>query len=230
MESEHVRKILSGDRPSPDKDFLLKDLLEIENNIIENDNLEYGTEFHKWIFYEFCPIIRICSQLEAYNPIIRFPERSQSYDGELIIEGLSKKLECVRAVDGHNEALTIELLKQKGNAPAFQKIKAIGTKNKRIFEGNEIEAIESSEHCLRFEQEIYEAFSLKNDQPKYKDCWLIISADNWFFPSARPDLHQLQMITCEHFWARPERNPSIFERVYVTGLCRNYDFIWQAPS
>lgn len=191
--------------------------------VLENGDIKTSDPMHHRFFYEIRPIGSLAKYISASEIIL--PDRSASHDGEITVSSDTYKVECTRAVDGHQESLRMEHLHLYKRAPAFQEIKASGTKNKRILEEQEVVAREIK--CPIWNQEITsklcEAFDRKNCEPQYQNYLLIITFDDWELPSSEDKKYFLAPIS--DFWRIKEAN-SIFNRVLVIGDSQK--FIWDS--
>ena len=69
---------------------------------------------------------------------IVFSGANSRFDGLILFDkGRKQRVELTAAIDGHDEAVRMELLAKRGDAPAFQKIEASGSKRNRTFGPNE---------------------------------------------------------------------------------------------
>lgn len=153
------------------------------------------------------------NELARSDAVIEFPADSGNRD-VLVTKykgQLSKQpIEIVRAVDGYEERLRMELLSAKGRAPAFGPIQKVGPKKR----GYSIEARGMAERVdvslQRVCQLVTEALALKCRRAYSARTWLLVSFDDALL---RQEGHYDHVVDV----ARQNAIGNAFERIYLVG-------------
>ncbi len=210
-------------------EFLLSEVREAIDLVLEKE-LSYKHRFHHSFFYEIRPLFTVAKLLDDECVKLRFCSVEQEYDGEIIFSNNALvKVELTRAVDGYNESLTMQLLEERGDAPAFQKIEYSGSKHNRSFGVNVPVA-----RCVKTDgwyQEIEELITIAYTNKmngKYQGYWLIITFDDWKLQN-KDDKHYFN-IPCKNFWEKNIKNKEnlVFQRIFIVG--DSGKFIWDSNA
>ncbi|MBT3396429.1 MAG: hypothetical protein HN423_04535 [Alphaproteobacteria bacterium] len=131
------------------------------------------------------------------------------------------------AIDGRNDALQMELMKKRGDAPGFQKIQSSGTKKNRKFGANESRMVSSDNHDRTTFSLLEDALNLKlwkaNTNENYRGAWLGIIFDDWFCPSVDRKKKRFDPI-CDRVLEGVAGGDGPFSRVFFIGVSRQYIF------
>lgn len=146
-----------------------------------------GTRFHKRFFYEFVPLVTIAGHLAEPSITIVFDGAGHDLDGRIVFaDGRDdQRVELTAAIDGQNEALRMELLAERGHAPAVGPIEYTGAKARgdRKFGPNETIVRDASETARDRFSLVAKALGAKrakaSTRPNYRAAWLGIVIDNY---------------------------------------------------
>jgi len=187
------------------------------------------TSAHKRFFYEIMPIYTLLERLFSDQRLfeIRFTaaEEECGYDAELHMDKDIIKIECVRAVDGHNEGLQLEHMEKYGRAPASQDIIASGTKNNREMDEQQAVCVNAEVTNNKIENLIIDAFQHKQ-KDKYRGYWLIITFNDWMNLSFKRQ--KLLDSTFSNMLESNNLNHNIFERIIIIGDSQK--FLWNSRN
>jgi len=220
---------------NPNKRFAISQAEKIVDQLRDpsqkDDRINFGDRFHNTFFYEICPLLSICKHIGNEESRIAFTGHTERFDGLIFLSGKPepRKIEMVCAIDGYNDALQMELLKKQGHAPAFQKIQASGTKQKkRKFHKKEALAICSDtyyrETLLPLMQRALEDKTAKApNNPHYAGSWLGIVFDDWVQPIPERKKECFDPLCRQVLGDDPERHAP-FSRVFFVGISREYLF------
>ena len=129
------------------REFTVAEAKTIVNSIYDNCCIDTESRFHNSFFHEICPLLLIAEHIADEAVRIVFSEANSRFDGLILFnEGRKQRVELTAAIDGHDEALRMELLEKRGHAPAFQKIAARGSRRNRTFGPNETDGIRMAEY------------------------------------------------------------------------------------
>lgn len=213
----------------------LENSIENFSNKLESEH-KVGTNGHKKLFHEDLPLIRLGIYLRELdiNEISLFSlPLGNEHDGIIRInDNKDISIQFTRAVDGQNENLRMELLKKQGKAPALGEIDASGTKNKRKFGENELQALEINyeEICIPMKNLMDKTY--KNKKPnKNKADWLVITLDDILYAKKYENLY---VELCNSFWSENQKDFK-YERLFIlTEPITNDDidnfFIWDSNT
>lgn len=216
----------------PGREFSISEAREIVIRIYDDDDnpIDTRSRFHNTFFYEICPLLMISEHPGIETTGIVFTGADARFDGLLLLgdERKAQKVELTAAIDGHNDALQMELLKERGHAPAFQKIEATRTRKNRKFGKNKLEAINSEEYNQETLLPFLEgALAHKKEEakknPDYIDAWLGVVFDDWITPSIEKKPGRFDPICRQMLGDAPEQHAP-FSRVFCVGVSRQYLF------
>lgn len=214
----------------PNKTFTIVEAEEIVNHVYDHCYIDTEDRFHNIFFYEICPLLLIAKHIGGKATRIAFVGADSRFDGLIFLgnEQKAQKIELTAAIDGHDDALRMELLRKRGHAPAFQKIQATGIKRNRGFGKNETSAICSDEYDYKILLPLLEkALALKIEKAKtnqhYAGAWLGIVFDDWIMPLVERKKERFDPICIQVLGANPERYAP-FSRVFCVGVSRLYLF------
>ncbi len=218
------------------KQLSLEKAQNIEKQILENRDLQYGKTEHSKFFYEFRPLVKISENLKKEtNPIsIRLSNNATPYDGLIFMKNTEQKIEFTRAfeTDGKNEHMRMKHKKEKGRAPASGKIdfhESWGEDGKRVTEFGESETtackINCPEQYQRITDSLEHAYNNKSEKiDQYKGVWLCMTFDDFEFNHANEKFK----IPCKMFWDNVNQK---FSRVFVIGEAfRSFWDSWEDNS
>ena len=216
----------------PGHEFTIEEAREVVNHLYEHYLIDTKDRFHNLFFHEICPLLLIAERMGNEMTRIVFTVGNAHFDGAIILgeERKTHKVEMTAAIDGYQDALRMELLAARGRAPAFQKVRASGTKKNRIFneDENALEAIISQEYdqetLLPLLEEALER-KLKKAQTNvdYEAAWLGIVFDDWIMPIDHKKKRRFDPV-CEQVLAGDRGRYHPFSRVFFIGLSRRYVF------
>ncbi len=136
------------------KQLSLEKAQNIEKQVLDNRDLQYGQTEHSKFFYEFRPLVKIGeNHKKETNPIIiKLSNNATPYDGLIFMKSTEQKIEFTRAfeTDGKNEHMRMKHLKEKGRAPASGKMdfqESWGEDGKRVTEFGENETNAREVNC-----------------------------------------------------------------------------------
>lgn len=219
-------------------EFTVAGAKEIVNELYDHYRIDTKDPFHNFFFYEMCPLVLIAEHVDSKKARLVFMGALSRFDGLIILgdERKTQKVELTAAIDGHNDSLQMELLGERGQTPAFQKIQATGTKRNREFGKNELTAIRSEQYIQETLFPLLEnALALKKEKAKknqyYTGAWLGIVFDDRIIPLFENKNMPLFERKKERFdpvcrqvlGNNPGRHIP-FSRVFCVGLSRQYLF------
>jgi hypothetical protein len=216
----------------PGQEFTIEEAREVVDDLYEHCCIDVQDRFHNLFFHEICPLLLIAEQVADEMTRIVFTVENAQFDGAIILgdERRTQKVEMTAAIDGHQDALRMELLAARGRAPAFQRIRASGTKKNRIFDEDENlnEAIVSQEYDQgTLLPLLADAVKLKVEKAQtnlnYNDAWLGIVFDDWNMPLSHKKKGRFDPV-CEQVLAGESGRYHPFSRVFFVGLSRKYVF------
>lgn len=197
----------------------------ITRGILSGPPVDTRDRLHNAFFHEFWPLTLISRHVGALT--FTFSGLGPDIDGELHLpSGAKQFVEMTAAVDGQDESLRMEMLRQFGRAPAFGKIEATGTKNRgRKFSENDNHGGLASEHddgvLFPLMRDKLKAKQLKaKSRPHYSTAWLGI-----VFVDHPPDLEYRQRRFDPLAKRVLDLGYSPFSRAFCVGRCwGNYLF------
>lgn len=211
-----------------DQQFSLEEVSAITERIWGSEIIDPAGRFHDKFFHEICPIIRIAKHVGDSDTRIVFTGDSDRFDGLLLFGGeREQRIEMTVAIDGRNDALRLELVDERGYAPAFDDIEASGPRANRSFGENEPEAVTVSERdnkTFRLLNEALERKITKSALNKhYQDCWLGIVFVDYTEPENERKARRFDPL-CRQLLSRGPQSYAPFTRVFVVGISRQYLF------
>ena len=216
----------------PDRGLTIAEAKKIVDDVYNGRRLiDTQDRFHNTFFYEICPLLLIAEHVGNNETRIGFMGAKSRFDGLLLLgkKGKKQKVELTAAIDGQNDALQMELLKKRGHAPAFQKIKSTGTRRNREFGKNTTNMIRSDEYNQKtLIPLLKDALARKIKKAKrnqdYADAWLGIGFDDGICPlSGREKKKRFDPLCRQVLGNVPERYAP-FSRVFFVGISRKYFF------
>jgi hypothetical protein len=214
----------------PCRKFTIAEANTIVNHIWDHCCIDTQDRFHNTFFHEICPLLLIAEHIGGEATRIVFSGTKLRFDGLLLLEnGRRQKVELTAAIDGQNEALRMELLAERGHAPAFQKIEASGTKRNRTFGQNETDGGRTDEYdhemlLPRLER----ALAIKCDKARtnqhYSGAWLGVVFDDWVCPLGRTKKKKRFDPFCRRLLGDSHDRYAPFSRVFIIGVSRKYLF------
>lgn len=222
-------KSLIRELQTPGRRFAVAEAKELIDDIFDNHMIDTEDRFHSWFFYEICPLVTIADSIKNEVLELAFTGTEEDFDGILYLRrgGQIQMIEVSAAIDGHNDALMMELLKSRGRAPALQKIEASGTKRNRVFGENRLEAIsvdESNAETMRLLQESLErklAKSITNQD--YTGAWLALVFDDFIVHEPERKMQRFDPLS-KRLMDQGRDSISPFSRLFCVGSSRNYIF------
>lgn len=189
--------------------------------------IETTDPFHNNYFYEFVPLVDIAKSLGNHVTHFQYVARKENFDGLLTLSnGELIRVEITAAIDGYNDRLQMELLAERGHAPAFQKIEFEGNKYNRVFGKNELVAFESSgyDHGTLMPL-LQDAVARKVDKAKsnadYNNAWLGVVFDDYLQPNAQKKKARFDPL-CAAVISGVASAEYPFARTFFIGLSRCY--------
>ena len=221
--------LLKAELLRPNRNFTISEAGDIVNEINELRLIDTKERFHNTFFHEICPLLLIAAHVGDKATTIRFTGSDSRFDG-LIFRGgenCGQIIEMTSAIDGYNDALQMELLEQRGHAPALQVIQAEGNKRNRKFGSNKLKANRDYDQRTLLPL-LKTALSLKKEKapknPHYTNAWLGIVFEDWNCPgSENENKERFDPICKKAFGNDPERYAP-FARVFFVGISRQYIF------
>lgn len=213
-----------------DREFTIAEAKTIVGYIYDACCIHTEDMFHNTFFHEICPLMSIAEHVGDEATRIVFLGRNARFDGLLLINGGQKqKVELTAAIDGRHDALRMELLTKRGDAPAFQKIQARGTKRNRTFSANETEGGCTDEYDEGTLLPLLKcALARKVDKAKsnehYSGAWLGVVFDDWVCPLGRSKKKKRFDPLCQRWLGSTPRQYAPFSRVFIIGISRQYLF------
>lgn len=214
----------------PGRKFTTSEARALVNHIYDHCCIDTQDRFHNTFFHEICPLLLIAENVGGDATRVVFSGADSGFDGLLLLEnGRKQKIELTAAIDGQDEALRMELLAKRGDAPAFQKIQASGTKKNRTFGPNETDGGRRNEHdhgtLLPLLQK---ALALKIDKARtnqhYSGAWLGVVFDDWACPLERSKKKSRFDPLCRRLLSGGPDCYAPFSRVFIIGISRQYLF------
>lgn len=206
------------------------DLSRLVDDIWKHDVIDTKDRFHNLFFYELCPILKIVNQEHLIDQItaIKIIGMKSRIDGILIMNGIEQGIEITAAIDGQNDALMMELLEERGHAPAYQKIESTGTRNNRVFGNNELISINANDYnfntllpMMRKKLENKQKISFSNKN--YSNAWLGIVFDDNIMPIIDRKKSRFDPV-CNALLEGGAESYAPFSRVFCVGSSRQYIF------
>jgi hypothetical protein len=213
-----------------DRKFTIAEAKGIVDYIYYRCCIDTQDRFHNIFFHEICPLLLIAEHVGGEATRIVFLGANARFDGLLLLErGSKQKVELTAAIDGHHDALRMELLARRGYAPAFQKIQASGSKRNRTFGPNETDAGRADEYdhgtllpLLR------NAIALKitkgETNQSYSGAWLGVVFDDWVCPLGKTEKKKRFDPLCRLLLGDSADRYAPFSRIFVVGISRQYLF------
>lgn len=172
------RQLLTG---SPS--YTIAEAKKYVADVLACEREEADPTFEKRFFHEFIPLVTIAAHIDDTNCLISFAGSSDKIDGCLDFGCAQQLVELTAAVDGHNDALRMELHKKRGWAPATGKIQATGSKRDREFGANLISFRSSGTYNGELLRLMRTALEKKKERapsrPDYHGAWLGIVIENY---------------------------------------------------
>lgn len=212
----------------PGREFTIAEAKEIVNCVYKHYCIDTQDRFHNAFFHEICPLLLIAEHVGGEATRIVFLGANSCLDGLLFLEnGRKQKVELTAAIDGQNEALRMELLAKRGDAPAFQKIQALGSKKNRTFCKNETDGGRTDEYDHGTLLPLLEnALALKIDKAKtsqhYAGAWLGVVFDDYVCPLSRTKKKIRFDPICKRMLGNGPERYAPFSRVFIIGISRQY--------
>jgi len=155
---------------------------------------------------------------------------SSPFDGLLLLKnGREQKIELTAAVDGRNDALQMEFLRERGHAPGFQSIEVDreGTKRQRKFGPNRTRMINVDEYnettILPLLARAFDAKVKKSrTSASYSNAWLGIVFDDHISPEIERKRDRFDPLFVRLIANHDSSFP--FERIFGLGVSRTYVF------
>jgi hypothetical protein len=123
MQSPHT--FLGNELLKRNSEFTIAEAKENVNHVLSDHKKTIDTQdrFHNTFFHEICPLLLIAEHIMDEVTRIVFMGDNSRFDGLLLLgEARSKqKIEMTAAIDGRNDALQMELQKERKHVPLFQK-------------------------------------------------------------------------------------------------------------
>lgn len=187
-----------------------------------------GTRFHKRFFYEFVPLVAIAQHIAEPGITIIFNGASHDLDGRIVFaDGRDdQRVELTAAIDGQNEAVRMELLAERGHAPAVGPIEYTGTKARcdRKFGPNVTIWRDASETARDRFSLVAKALDAKRAKAStrlnYRAAWLGIVLDN--YPPTRFKKPRYDPL-CTELLSNPA-SYAPFDRVFIVSNVGDYIF------
>lgn len=215
---------------TPGREFALAEALDIVDDIYDNCEIDTNCRFHNVFYHEICPLLSIAKHLGPEATKIAFTGAKSRIDGAILLgpDQRWQSVELTAAIDGHNDALVMELLAKRGNAPAFQKIEATGSKQNRRFGDNELKAIDRAQYdqeelLPRLKLALVQKIDKSRCNEHYASAWLGIVFDDWIMPVNEKKKERFDPI-CRQLLGDDPAVYAPFSRVFCLGLSRMYLF------
>jgi Transposase, Mutator family len=217
---------------TPGEEFTLEEAAQVVNHLYEHNCIDTQHRFHNLFFHEICPLLLIAERVGDKTTRIIFAVENDRFDGVIILGDArrTQQVEMTAAIDGYQDALRMELLAARGRAPAFQEIRASGTKKNQNFDEDEDlrEAIVSEEYDQKTLRPLLEkALKLKVEKAKtnvnYRGAWLGIVFDDRIAPLNHKKKRRFDPV-CEQVLAGESGQYHPFSRVFFVGISRKYLF------
>lgn len=214
----------------PGREFIIAEAKAIVNHIYDHCCIDTQDRFHNTFFHEICPLLLIAEHVGGEATRVVFLGANSCLDGLLFLEnGRKQKVELTAAIDGQNEALRMELLAKRGDAPAFQKIEASGIKKNRTFDKNETDVGRTDKYDDRTLLPLLEnALALKINKAKtsqhYAGAWLGVVFDDYVCPLSRTKKKIRFDPICKRMLGNGPERYATFSRVFIIGISRQYLF------
>lgn len=218
----------------PGHEFTIEEAREIVNDLYEHYCIDTEDRFHNRFFHEICPLLLIAEHAADSMTRVVFTVEDTRFDGAIILgdERRTQKVEMTAAIDGHQDALRMELLDAPGHAPAFQKIRASDTEKNRIFDDdddeNEDEVIIPQQYYRGtllplIEKALERKVKKAQANVSYNGSWLGIVFDDWIMPINHIKKRRFDPV-CEQILAGKSGQYHPFSRVFFIGISRKYIF------
>ena len=184
--------------------------------------------FHNIFFYEICPLLKVAEHVCGTH--LHHIGENDRIDGTIILKnGRKQFVEITSAVDGRQDALRMELLHERGDAPAIQDIEAEGRQGDRKFGKNQLVAVSNSEldgkRSDLIEAAIRRKLNKSNINKKYDGAWLVVVFDDWIPPPPSvPERGRRFDKICVNAIDKIGDDFSPFLRVFIVGVTRTYIF------
>jgi hypothetical protein len=208
----------------PGREFTIEEAREAANQLYEHGRIDIRDPFHKTFFEEIFPLFLIAEYVANKMTKVAFKGKDHPYDGEIIFgDQQPQKVELTAAIDGHQEDLRMELLEERKRAPAFQKIQYNGTRKRRAFSDNELEAICPKQYawttlrCL-LEKALRAKIERAPRNQHYNGAWLGIVFDDWLLTGEKEHFNPV----CESVLNCAGHCP--FVRMFFVGFSGKYLF------
>ncbi len=205
----------------PNRKFSVQETKKIVGQILNLGEIETTDRFHNPFFHEICPLLFISEYLNDSSIYLSFVGNNKRFDGLIYskLNSSGQKVELTAAIDGHNDSLGMELLKQRGHTPAFQNIECEGPKKNRKFGENLTIAISRDGYIDRklkplMTESIKKKIEKAETNPDYANSWLGIVFDDYFFPNNKECLPSL----CEEVLSDHNVGIGPFARTFFVGV------------
>ncbi len=215
----------------PGRKFTIPEARKIVNEIHDHCLIDTNDRFHNPFFHEICPLLLIAEHVSDRTTSIRFTGTNTRFNGLIFLgdEKCGQIVEMTAAIDGHNDALQMELLEQRGHAPGFVKIQAVGNKRNRIFGKNETNSFSATDYDQKtLLPRLESALALKKRKapknPHYTNAWLGIVFDDWISPRSVSRKKRRFDPICKKALGDASKWQAPFSRVYFVGISRLYLF------
>ncbi|MCW9035841.1 MAG: hypothetical protein OQJ97_16595, partial [Rhodospirillales bacterium] len=193
--------------------------------------IDTNDRFHSIFFYEICPILEIAKLIGDDEASVIFNGPSAPIDCSLRYgdSKIIQNLELTCAIDGKNDALIMELLKERGHSPAFRNIDVQGTKKNRRFGKNPSMAISRNAYledtllpllCEAIDRKIKKAQTNKH----YLNAWLGVVFDDWLVPIGNAKKKRAFDPICQKALDSFLGTGMPFLKVFFVGVSRRYIF------
>jgi hypothetical protein len=215
---------------SPGKEFTTAQAKDIVNDICDHCQIDTNDRFHNTFFHEICPLLLIAEHVGGEETSMIFSGASSRFDGLIFFNKRRRqKVELTAAIDGHHDALRMELLAERGYAPAFQKIQASGTRRNRTFGPNETEGgcTDEYDHGTLLPL-LGNALTRKVEKSRknrfYFGAWLGAVFDDWICPLGKTKKKKRFDPLCRRLLSDGSDRYAPFSRVFIIGISRQYLF------
>jgi hypothetical protein len=96
----------------PGHEFTIEEAREVVNHLYEYYCIDTQDRFPNLFFHEICPLLLIAEHVANELTRIVFTVENARFDGAIILgdERRTQKVEMTAAIDGHQDALRMELL------------------------------------------------------------------------------------------------------------------------
>ena len=215
---------------NPGREFTIAEARAIVNHIWKYCCIDTQDRFHNTFFHEICPLLLIAEHVGGEATRIVFSGTKSDFDGLLLLgNGQKQKVELTAAIDGQDEALRMELLAERGHAPAFQRIEASGAKSNRTFGPNKTDGGRTDEYDHKtLLPRLGTALARKRCKARtnqhYSGAWLGVIFDDWVCPLGRTEKKNRFDPLCHRFLGNGRDRYAPFSRIFIIGISRCYVF------